>query len=194
MKFYILFFIFFLGNLSNAQTKLIAFKSHSGSTDKFLKAVSLDHFDTNDSNFGVGPQRLIREAKLDTVIFINDHKSVIVTSNVCIEMISSDTTIWKPGKDTLVDNPVFNIKNIGTIKHVLKNDYYFKNNVDDVVFLEYNETKKAYKNITSKVKRKNDQTEKRIKKSEKSVPNQASFFGLVIVSGVVGYFGVRRKK
>lgn len=171
-----------------AQTKMIAHKSHSGNTAYFLNSVSENLFDINDANFGVAPERRVINSKLDTVIFIDDHKSVIITSEFCREFHTNDTTDWKPGKDTLIDHSVFIISNLDSIKSNLKNNYYFRNNIDSVVFLKYDAKKKTYKNITPK----NEKL--KAKKSKENKKSNTTLLGFILISGAVGFFGIRRKK
>lgn len=184
----VLFFLSFISLSMQAQTKMIAYKSHSGNTADFLNSVFKDIFDVNDANFGVAPERFVFNSKLDTVIFIDENKSVIITSKFCHEYISNDTTVWKPGKDTLIDHSVFIISNLDSIKSNLKNYYFFRNNIDSVVFLKYDAKKKSYKNITPKKEK------FKTKKSKENKKSKATLFGFLLISGAVGFFGIRRKK
>lgn len=66
-----------------AQTKVIAHKSHSGSKSTFAKAYRLNLFGMSNSNFGLpGNQNII---VIDTIIAVNKTKTVIKyrESNVC---------------------------------------------------------------------------------------------------------------
>ncbi|WP_177764830.1 LPXTG cell wall anchor domain-containing protein [Flavobacterium sp. I3-2] len=188
MKRYFLIWILLLTFVSNAQTKLIAFKSHSGNSVDFTNSVSEDFFDSNLSNLGDVIRRGVINSKLDTVIFLDEHKSVIVTSEFCREFHTNDTTDWKPGKDTLIDNPVFIISNLDSIKSNLKNDFYFRNDIDNVVFLKYDAKKKTYKNVTPKTKK------VKKKKNQESSNSNATLFGFLLISSAVGFLGIRRKK
>lgn len=184
----IILLLFFASFSSSGQTKLIAFKSHSGNSVYFLNSISENLFESNFSNLGDAPERRVINSKLDTVIFLDEHKSVIVTSEFCREFHSNNTTDWKPGKDTLINNPVFIISNLDSIKSNLKKDYYFRNNIDSVVFLKYDAKKKTYKNITPKTKKVKKQKPKETKNS--NVP----IFGFVLISSAVGFFSIRRKR
>jgi hypothetical protein len=56
------------------QTKLISFRSHSGSNANFHNAVELSLFDIGNSNFGI----VVRTVdKIDSVILITDNKIVV---------------------------------------------------------------------------------------------------------------------
>lgn len=184
----IILLLFFVNFSANAQTKLIAFKSHSGDSKDFKSSIIENFNDMNNSNLGDVPIRRVINSKLDTVIFIDENKSVIVTSEFCREFHTKDTTDWKPGKDTLIDNPVFIISNLDSIKSNLKKDFYFKNDIDNVVFLKYDAKKKTYKNVTPKTKK------IKTKKNRENSNSNATIFGFLLLSSAVGFLGIRRKK
>ncbi|WP_404986844.1 hypothetical protein ACI513_07665 [Chryseobacterium sp. M5] len=133
-----------------SQTKLISYKSHSGDMKYFEKSIVEDSYNNNYSNLGVAPQRYITNSKLDSVIIINDKKSVIVTSNYCKIRGNSNPEKWKPGRDTVYNHPIFSDDNIDNVKKVLKSEYNFQNDIDSTVFLKYDKKTKEYKPITSK--------------------------------------------
>ncbi len=128
-----------------SQTKLIAHKRHSG-TD-FHYALSNNTSDIKDSNFGEAPTRLINTANLDSVIYIDDKKAIMVTSGYCREMRVIDSmSVWKPGRDTVYNHDLFSRKHqLDSIKQVLKTEYNFKNDIDKVVFIGYDNGKKVTK-------------------------------------------------
>lgn len=133
-----------------SQTKLISYKSHSGDMKYFEKNIVENSFNTNYSNLGVAPQRYVTNSKLDSVIIIDDKKSVIVTSNYCKIGGNSNPEKWKPGRDTVYNHPVFSQENIEAVKKELKRDYNFQNDIDSTVFLKYDKKTKEYKPITPK--------------------------------------------
>ncbi len=133
-----------------SQTKLISYKSHSGDMKYFEKNIVEDSYNTNYSNLGVAPQRYVTNSKLDSVIIIDDKKSVIVTSNYCKIRENANPQKWKPGRDTIYNHPIFSDDNIDNVKKVLKRDYNFQNDIDSTVFLKYDKKTKEYKPITSK--------------------------------------------
>lgn len=133
-----------------AQTKLISYKSHSGNMAYFEKNISEDSYNTNFSNLGAAPQRYVTNSKLDSVIIIDDKKSVIVTSNFCKIRGNANPEKWKPGRDTLYNHAVFSNDNIDNVKKELKENYNFQNDIDSTVFLKYDKKTKEYKRITSK--------------------------------------------
>lgn len=144
MRKLLLVFFGFFSLLTFGQTKLIAHKSHSGSLSDFRKALDGALFDVWDSNLGEAPQRRVQYAKLDSVIYISPQKAVMVTSEYCkVEEVyqpelSGAESLWKKGRDTVVQHPLFSKHHaLDSIKEVLKQDYYFKNNIDSVVFIGF---------------------------------------------------------
>lgn len=133
-----------------SQTKLISYKSHSGDMKYFEKSIVEDSYNTNYSNLGVAPQRYVTNSKLDSVIIIDDKKSVIVTSNFCKIRGNATPQKWKPGRDTVYNHPVFSQENVEAVKKELKRDYNFQNDLDSTVFLKYDKKTKEYKPITFK--------------------------------------------
>lgn len=137
---------------SFSQTKLISHKSHGGDNAHFRVSVENNLFDISGSNFGEAPMRIVKNAQLDTLIFIENDKVVMITSEYCKDQFGSKIVtisngkderpsnelgvIWKLGKDTLVNHPLFSRKNsLDSIKKVLTEEYFFKNKIEDVVFI-----------------------------------------------------------
>lgn len=133
-----------------SQTKLISYKSHSGDMKYFEKSIVENSYNTNYSNLGMAPQRYVTNSKLDSVIIIDDKKSVIVTSNYCKIRGNSNPEKWKPGRDTVYNHPVFSQENVEAVKKELKRDYNFQNDLDSTVFLKYDKKTKEYKSINPK--------------------------------------------
>jgi len=128
-----------------SQTKLIAHKRHSGTN--FHYALSNNTSDIKDSNFGEAPVRIVQNAQLDSLIFIDDVKAIMVTSGYCREMrVRDSVSVWKPGRDTVYNHVLFSKKHkLDSIKQVLKTQYHFKNDIDKVVFIGYDNGKKVTK-------------------------------------------------
>lgn len=121
-----------------AQTRLIAYKSHSGKASLFAKTFTNEWFVADNSNFGQAPTRLVRFAELDSVVYINDTVAVMVTSKYCQYEDVDHKRLWKPGKDTVTHHPVFCKKlTIDSMRSILKKQYYFRNNMDSVKFVGY---------------------------------------------------------
>lgn len=133
----LLFFTLFFLNLS-AQTKWIAHKSHSGSKSNFINSLK-----GNPSNFGMAPQRFVRNANLDSVILINQRVAVMVTSETChYEDFNgrdkSNSQLWRAGRDTVFDHELFNgNKSVSEIRHTLKTKYFFSNPAEKVVLIGF---------------------------------------------------------
>jgi hypothetical protein len=122
-----------------SQTKMIAFKSHSGSAKNFRLAFTKKLFDMRCSNFGAAPQPVIRNARLDSVIYISRYKSVMVTSSFCINRYATDKKdLWSAGKDTVYNHPLFTQQHsLDSIKKVILEEYYFQNSIDEVKFIGF---------------------------------------------------------
>lgn len=130
------------------QTKLIAFKSHSGKMSNFEKALKHPEFDLMFHNLGMAPEPTITGAELDSIIFVSDTMAVMVTSNVCRNSpwyYGNDTTIdfktktvWSEGRDTVINHPLFSQQHaLDSIKEELKEQYYFRNEIEETVFVGF---------------------------------------------------------
>jgi hypothetical protein len=130
---------FILSLSSNAQTKLIAHKSHSGSIENFRIAYEGEFSDMDNSNLGMYIERDVRTASLDTLILVSDSVAVMVTSEYCSgknTRSGSPTTKWRAGRDTVYNHPLFSKKNsISYIKSYLHQHYFFQNPTDSVKFI-----------------------------------------------------------
>ena len=96
MKRFLLFACFVTGIFAFGQTKLISFKSHSGSMKYFNTVLSLGKMDIVNHNLGMAPEPIIKTAMLDSVIFVDDTTSIMVTTRVCRDrrMYEEDPTVW----------------------------------------------------------------------------------------------------
>ncbi len=146
-----------------SQTKLIFHKSHSGASASFVKTLN-----SNYSNFGRAPVREVKNAMLDSVIYLTDTSAIMVTSVYCVrngdnspvEMEGTTKTrnqgkLWHAGRDTVYNHPLFSLKHsLDSIKMVVATEYYFKNNIDNVRFVGYDnadrKTQKVVKQPTEK--------------------------------------------
>ncbi len=140
---------------ATAQTKKIAFKGHSGSMDNFSTALEDNLFDMDNSNFGMAPQRDIITARLDSVIFVSDSVAIMVTSNYCTRenftyaKPVNKPSLWTAGHEIVYSHPLFSRNHsLDSIKQVIKLQYNFKNPVEKVVFVGYDNKKRKYKNNT----------------------------------------------
>ena len=126
--------------LLSAQTKIIAHKSHSGSDADFYYLFNNDAPELDHSNFGMAPERDVKESRLDSVIFIGDSVAVMVTSLYCTRRYYDDSKakLWKAGKDTVFAHPLFSKQHaLDSIKRELRKRYNFRNNIDSVKFINY---------------------------------------------------------
>jgi hypothetical protein len=145
-------------NHTNAQTKFISYKSHSGNKRHLNTALSSNLFSMGESNFGMAPQRMVRNSKLDTVILVSEKKAIMITSEYChYEDYGggdrSTASLWNAGKDTVYDHPIFNSgKSVSEIKRTLKQEYFFANPIDSVIFLGFDG--EYYKETPKKIKQK----------------------------------------
>lgn len=125
-----------------SQTKMISHKSHSGSKSTFSVSLKKSLFNIGESNFGMAPERFVRNSNLDTVKLLSPHVAVMITSETCFREDYSRTRgsmeLWSAGADTVYYHDVFNSKNsVAQIKSTLKNNYYFNNSVDSIVFIGF---------------------------------------------------------
>ena len=147
--------IFMNAQCTYGQTKLISHKSHSGKASDFHKAMTHFNYDLDVSNFGVAPEPLVRHARLDTLRYVSDSVAIMTTSNYCVDsdvrVIDSIGFLWNEGVDTLYNHPLFSKKkSLHRIKQELKENYFFENPVDSIVFIGYDPEKKVSKDTKKK--------------------------------------------
>jgi len=146
-KFYssaLFLFLSLLYNESMAQTRLIAWKSHSGSTGEFRFTLYTENAEEDESNFGIAPTHEVKSASLDSVIFISDSVALMVTSEYCENPFRSgqQTNLWHAGKDTVRYHPLFSKRHsLDSIRMELRKHYFFRNNVNKTVFIGYDNDK-----------------------------------------------------
>ncbi|PQA94497.1 hypothetical protein B0A69_08505 [Chryseobacterium shigense] len=186
MKTIYILFALSISNFLFSQTKLIAFKSHSGNSADFNTAVSEDLFDANASNLGIVPKRYVRDARLDSVIIVNDNESVLVTSSAQKRVPDGVKRVWEPGREIVRNHALFSKKNIDSVKQVLKRDYYFVNDMDSVVFVEYDKENKSYRQIKPAVSKPQKE------KSEKTP--RGLLLGILMLSGASGFYSWKKNK
>lgn len=132
-----------------AQTKEIAFKSHSGNMDNFRIALENDFFGSEKSNFGLPSP--VETYLLDSVIYISETMSVVVKKVFRKEYNEpkDSTRFLGVYKDTVYNDPLFSKKHsLDSIKNVLKRTGFYTNRVNKVVFIGYDNKKaKAVKKV-----------------------------------------------
>ena len=131
-----------------AQTKEIAFKSHSGNMANFTIALNNELFDSEESNFGLPEVK--KTYRLDSVIFLSDSVSVLVKREYSQPNIGPMNTS-KPGevkRDTVFKDPLFARKHsLDSIKNVLKAGGQYVNPVNKMVFIGFDNKKNKKNNI-----------------------------------------------
>lgn len=135
--------LFLLTTAGFSQTKKIAYKSHSGSAGNFSIALSNELFD-NGSNFGMAPNPEIKNAQLDSVIFVSDSLVYLVTSEYCSyrSMPKSKPRLWQAGREVAYNHPLFSKKHsLDSIRKVIRQYYHFENSIDKVIFVGYDNDK-----------------------------------------------------
>jgi len=146
MKFSTLLLLLCITAMCQAQTKVIAHKSHSGSSKTFMKAYKENLFDINCSNFGLPGNKNIYV--LDTIEAINDTMTVLKMreSNVCFpfpyETKYSDLkeADFTSKNDTLINHEVFTRRNtVAFIKSKATYLILFSNPIEEVVFVGFKE-------------------------------------------------------
>ena len=133
---------------SFGQTKMIAFKSHSGNLSNFYSALKDPKMDLASHNLGMAPNPIVKTAQLDSVIFVSDSDAVMVTSEYCQKNEWYDRgkkdgepnpkKFWKAGKDTVINHPLFSHQHaLDSIKAEMSNHYFWTNKMDSTVFIGY---------------------------------------------------------
>ena len=146
---------FFSINLS-AQTKEIAFKSHSGNKENFKIALNKELFGSEESNFGLPTEKITY--RLDSVIYLSDSMAVLVKTAYSQPFNGKENTAKRSGmkKDTLYKDPLFTRKHsLDSIKNVLKTSGQYVNPVNKMIFIGF-DNKKSKKNTITPVSFKND--------------------------------------
>ena len=120
MKTFLIFTLISFSSVVFSQTKIIAHKSHSGSSKHFSKLLKKKGSSATHGNFGLpGNQNIIL---LDSVVAVNDSITVlkIRESNVCYPYFETpnykklDASDFKFKTDTLVNNSIWNKNNTET--------------------------------------------------------------------------------
>jgi hypothetical protein len=140
MRFFALFLLFLMPVCLVAQSKRIGFLSHSGLNVNLETALAYGSlFGTDASDFGAAPERIVRMARLDSLIALDDHRVIMVTSYVCSDSYrpSKASRIWKPGRDTVVDNEYLGrIHELDKVRQTINELYNFDKS-KPVVFIGF---------------------------------------------------------
>lgn len=168
---------------SFGQTRLINHKSHSGKSSDFLKT----HLSSN-SNFGMAPQRMVRNSKLDSLILIDEKTVIMITSESCHfeEYDGSDKSVsklWKAGRDTVVDHTVFNgNKSSDEIRQIIKQKYFFANPAESVIFVGFEEEAQDESNLTSSSQKKQLKPKKELPEHHNRDEKRPSYLTIILFS------------
>ena len=128
-----------VGSSLFSQTKMIAYKSHSGSANNMERSIEMDLFNMPNSNLGAAPERFVFNAQLDSLIFLDDTSTVMVTSNYCFNTrIRNDKALWRAGRDTVKHHEVFRTNlSEDSIRKIIKSRYHFVNDPNQIVFVNH---------------------------------------------------------
>jgi hypothetical protein len=121
---------------AKAQTKRIAHYSHSGTAHNFESALTHTGFFNMHSNFGRAPQKIVKNAQLDSLIVLDANRIIMVTSEVCKDVYAptNEPRIWKAGRDTMSDHPHFSPQfSEKEIKQTIRQQYHFVQNKPTVL-------------------------------------------------------------
>lgn len=168
-----------------SQTRLIAFKSHSGHSEHFKTAVSENLFDANLANLG-DPKPYFQKSTLDSLIILDDQEGVLVASSISDLVFDDEKREKQPVREVVHKRVLFSKKNIDSVKAILKRDYHFDNNVDSVIVVEYNKRKKSYKEVGSSIEKP--------KKDKSDKTRGGLLIGILMLSGVSGLYSWKRNK
>lgn len=185
-----LLFCCFFSIICVSQTKLISHKSHSGSDKTFRISLEKNLFDIENSNLGDIPYRTERNSNLDSVIYISKDKAIMVTSEHCVNADRRthkiyETSKWQAGRQTVYNHQLFSkVHSLDSIKLILKEQYYFQNDIDKTVFVGFDNGEKPVKK--SKEKKKSIIP---IFNSDSNFPSKPFLIlSLILLSSIVAFF------
>jgi hypothetical protein len=138
-----LFFLMMLGLISSsvsAQTKEIAFESHSGSPDNFKRALNNHLFDIDESDFGLPPT--VTTYKLDSVIFVSDTIAIVISERFKRDYSEAvkEAKFEKIVHDTVFNHALFiHQHSLDSIKAELRKSNVYSNakSINSVVFIGF---------------------------------------------------------
>ena len=165
-----------------AQTKKIAFESHSGNPENFNIALTNDLFDGGESDYGLPPDK--KKYKLDSVIFISDSVSVLVSKEYKRPWDAKSDSLDKfigMKKDTIFNDPLLSRKNLlDSIKKMVDNKGPYETT---------NKTKfVGFDNKKNEIKRSENKQQQLIPLGITNDPpdNHSPFdFGLILILGLI---------
>lgn len=193
----IIFTIAFFGCIFlQAQTKLIQHRSHSGNDAEFVYAYTCEAIP--NSNLGVAPTRFVRTAQLDSLIFINDSVAIMATSRYCNEDYSpiEEKSLWRAGRDSIFHHPLFSKQHqLDKIKLTIKNDYNFRNKINEVIFIGYDNNKKDVPIKQYNQQQQNENQPQDINQQQQLPNGKTSSIGLFFAASIgIAMLGIQIKK
>lgn len=133
-----------------AQTREIAFKSHSGNMANFESVLHSDFFDGGDAGFGLPSS--ISSNEIDSVIYISATRTLVITKMFTRrfhEPVDSNRLIGRL-RDTVKNDPLYaNRHLLDSIRTVLKLRQENKN-AGEIIFIGFDNKKKKLKETASK--------------------------------------------
>ncbi len=144
MKTQIFLILLLTSSMCQAQTKVIAHKSHGGSRATFAKAYQQNLFDISRTNFGLPDREVV--VVLDTLIAVNDSITVMKwrESNSCHPFLSSHKDLkdsdFNYKTDTIINHEVLRRRNTATLIRNYGTAIYpieFRHTIDSVVFIGF---------------------------------------------------------
>ena len=132
------------------QTKLISFRSHSGSSANFRKAVEHNLFDIGNSNFGYPVRRF---DKVDTVILKANNKIIILTKRYVMVEGRHDADDITYIRDTITKASYTNfflansIDSLKTEIRVMYRKKYRIVNLDSTLFIGFDKLKQKKRSL-----------------------------------------------
>lgn len=129
------------------QTKLISFRSHSGSNAHFRTAVERNLFDIGNSNFGTATQTV---NKIDTVLLQTKNTIIVMRKSYDVVIPLNRVSNTKYHRDTLTRinaADFFKADNIDSLKVKIRKMYRFAK-LDSALFIGFD---KKFKRAASKI-------------------------------------------
>lgn len=177
------------------QTKTIAYKRYATNNSTIKKNTfhSDKKWDTDGgfggtSNFGVAPERWVRNSELKKVIFVNDTTTVMVTEETCRNEFSyqqQETEKWRAGSDTVLRHPVFTASiSVDSMRSILEATYYFANDMRRVAFEGFEKRTSTAEKPSRREKLKEQITAIEEKKKSKSSGTKYTILAILLASSI----------
>ena len=147
-----------ISSTSFAQTKAIAFKSHSGDMNNFRIALSNDLFGSEESNFGnpyVDPSKFRVINNLVGVVYLSKSKAALTIKVYPSEYFEpkDSARLATLVTDTVYNDPLFSKKHsLDSIREVLKTSWEYGNHVNEIIFIGYDNNNKLKSNKKTTIK------------------------------------------